>query len=414
MGRTIASMNPDVAVIGGGAIGACVARELALRGADVLLLERGPRLGCGCTEGSAGLICPSHSAPLATPGALRDGLRSLLDPDGPFRLRLRPAVVPWLARFAASSTPAKAHAGTTVLHELTSASLALHRELARGGLDAAYEERGTLDVHESDAGLAAAAAKITAATRANVLDAAATRELEPALAGPVAGGVHWADELHCDPGAFARAVGDAAVAAGASVRTGCEVLDLRVVDGRVRALATTGGELVPGQVVLAAGAWTPRLARRLRTSVPVEGGKGYNLELEHDERDPRMPVYFRDAWVIATPLPGRLRLSGTLELAGLDLSVTQRRVDAIFEVARTRLAGVTRARIRGVWRGLRPCTPDGLPIVGRAPHVPNLVLATGHTMLGLALAPVTGRLVAELLAGEPPSHDLGPLDPARF
>jgi D-amino-acid dehydrogenase len=407
-------MNPDVAVIGGGAIGACVANELARRGADVLLLERGPRLGCGCTEGSAGLICPSHSAPLATPAALRDGLRSLLDPDGPFRVRLRPAVLPWLARFAASCTPAKARAGTKVLHDLTSASLALHDELARSGLDAAYDRRGTLDVYETEEGLAAGAAKVAAATHADVLDAAATRELEPALAGPVAGGIHWVDELHCDPGAFARAVGDLAVEAGASVRTGCEVLDLHVSDGRVRALATTHGELVPGEVVLAAGAWTPGLARRLRTSVPVEGGKGYNLELERDARDPRVPVFFRDAWVIATPLPGRLRLSGTLELAGLDLSVTGRRVDAIFDTARTRLAGVTRARIRGVWRGLRPCTPDGLPIVGRAPHVSNLVLATGHTMLGLALAPVTGRLVAELLAGEQPTHDLGPLDPGRF
>jgi D-amino-acid dehydrogenase len=118
--------------------------------------------------------------------------------------------------------------------------------------------------------------------------------------------------------------------------------------------------------------------------------------------------------VIATPLPGRLRLAGTLELTGYDLSVDRRRVDAVFNAARTRLAGVTSARIRHVWRGLRPCTPDGLPIIGRTKRFENVVVATGHTMLGITLAPVTGLLAAEVIAGDEPSHDLAPLSPDRF
>jgi D-amino-acid dehydrogenase len=411
-------MNPDVAIVGGGAIGACVARELALRGANVALLERGPRLGCGCTEGSAGLICPSHSAPLATPTALRQGLRWLFVPDSPFRLRLRPGVVPWLARFAASCTPVKAHAGTNVLRSLTLASLELHDELARAGLDAAYERRGTLDVFETEPGLAGGIAKANlhrqAGMRAEILDASAARALEPALAGPVAGAVHWVDEAHCDPGSFTAAVGAAAAEAGAAIHTDCEVLDIAADGRRVRSLATTRGEIVPGEVVIAAGAWTLSLARRLNVRVPVEGGKGYHVELARADSDPHVPVFFQEAWVIATPLPGRLRLAGMLELAGVDLSVDRRRLDALFDAARTRIAGVTASRISHVWRGLRPCTPDGLPIVGRPKRVDNLVLATGHTMLGLALAPVTGQLVAELLAGERTSHDLGPLSPDRF
>jgi D-amino-acid dehydrogenase len=411
-------MNPDVAIVGGGAIGVCIARELALRGAKVALLERGPRVGCGCSDGNAGLICPSHSAPLATPAALRQGLRWLFVGDSPFHLKLRPGVVPWLARFAASSTSAKARAGTDVLRSLTLASLELHAELARGGLDAAYEQRGTLDVFETEDGFAAGIEKARdyaqAGVRSEILEAAAARALEPALAGPIAGAVHWIDEAHCDPGRFTAAVGAAAADAGAGIHTDCEVLELVVEGGRVRSLATTEGELAAGEVVLAAGAWTPALARRLGVRVPVEGGKGYHVELAPAASDPRIPVFFQDAWVIATPLPGRLRLAGTLELAGVDTSVDRKRVDAIFDAARTRLAGVTSSRIRHVWRGLRPCSPDGLPIVGRPHRVENLVLATGHTMLGLALAPLTGRVVAELIAGEPPSHDLTPLSPNRF
>jgi len=407
-------MNPDVAVVGGGAIGVCVAREIARRGARVVVLERGPRLGCGCSDGNAGLLCPSHSAPLATPVALRQGLRWLLADDSPFSLRPRPRVIPWLARFALACTPAKVAAGTNVLRSLSLASLDLHRQLAAAGVDAAYERRGTLDVFETSAGFTAGVAKAdmhgAAGMRVEVLDAAAARELEPALAGSFAGAVHWTDEMHCDPGRFVTSMGAAAAEAGAEIRVDCEALELVTDGNRIRSLATTQGEIVAGEIVLAAGAWTPTLGVRL----PVEGGRGYHVELEHAASDPKVPVFLQESWVIATPLPGRLRLAGTLELSGLDLSVDRRRVDAMFNAARTRLAGVTSARIRHVWRGLRPCTPDGLPIIGRSRRFENLVLATGHTMLGITLAPVTGVLAAEVIAGEEPSHDLTALRPDRF
>jgi D-amino-acid dehydrogenase len=407
-------MSYDVAVVGGGAIGVCVARELALRGARVVVLERGPRLASGCSDGNAGLICPSHSTPLATPAALRQGVRWLFADDSPFNLRLRPRLVPWLARFALSCTPGKANAGAKVLRSLSLASLHLHDSLAAAGLDAAYGRRGTLDVFDTEAGFAAGVAKTelhrAAGMRAEVLDAGAAHELEPALTDPLAGAVHWPDEMHCDPGRFVTSVGAAAAEAGAEIRIDCEVLELVRGGNRIRSLATTQGEIVASEVVVAAGAWTPTLGVRL----PVEGGRGYHVELEQAASDPKVPVYLQESWVIATPLPGRLRLAGTLELTGLDLSVDRRRVDAIFNAARTRLAGVSPARIRHVWRGVRPCTPDGLPIIGRSKRFANVVLATGHTMLGITLAPLTGLLTAEVIAGEDPSHDLTPLSPNRF
>jgi D-amino-acid dehydrogenase len=409
--------SPDVLVVGGGAVGVCCALELSRQGADVMLLESGAELGTGCSAGGAGLLCPSHAAPLATRAALRNGLRWSLTRDGPFALRLRPPLLPWLARFAAACTPARERAATDILRELSVASLELHERL-RGEADTGTERLGTLNVYETEAGFDVgrreAAEHARAGLRSHVLSAAEAGELEPALAGPIAGGVYYPDELSGDPLAFVQAVGHAAVGAGAAIRTRTEVLGLRAAGRRITKVETTAGDLAAGTVVLAAGAWTPLLAHGLALSIPVEGGKGYHLDFARVEGDPRVPIFLQEARVVATPMPRRLRLAGTLELVGLDLSVDRRRHEAIERAGLRRVRGLAGRRVTEVWRGLRPCAPDGLPIVGRPAAYDNLVLATAHAALGLTLAPVTGGVVAQLVAGEPPSFDLGLLHPDRF
>jgi D-amino-acid dehydrogenase len=403
-----------VVVIGGGAIGVCAALELARRGCAVTLLERGSALAAGCSAGNAGLICPSHSVPIANPAALRDGLRWALRPDSPFYLRPRLSVLPWLVRFAVASRPERAAAATRAVVSLSRASLGLHAGLAAEGLDTGFERRGILNVYESGPAFAAATREAAhAAGPAQVLDREGVHRLEPALGSSVLGGVYYADEAHADPLRFVRAVGGAATEAGAAIRTGVEVRGLRRIDGRV-AVVTSEGDLWPGHVVLAAGVWSTRLAASLDVFLPLEGGKGYHVDLEPAAGDPQVPVFLQETRVIATPLAGRLRLAGTLELAGLDPSISARRVEAIRRAAHRLLRGQDRRDVLEVWSGLRPCTPDGLPVIGSTARLPSLVLAAGHAMKGLALAPVTGRLVAELVAGESASHDLTLFDPDRF
>lgn len=411
--------SPDVLVVGGGAIGVSAALEVARQGADVVLLERGAELAWGCSAGNAGLISPSHAEPLATPEALRQGIRWLGKPDSPFYLRPRAAVLPWLARFAAACTPGHVRRSTLVMRELSTASLALHEQLATEGLDTGLQRRGTLNVFGTERGFAAArhAAKEAAGfgIESQILEGlGAVQELAPSVSGPLAGAIHYPGDAHCDPLRFVHAVGEAAAAAGVRIRTRVEALGLRRRNGRVDAVATTGGDVSAGEVVLAAGAWTPRLARDLGLFVPVEGGRGYHVDLEPAAGDPTLPVWFQESRVIATPLAGRLRLAGTLELAGLDLSVDRRRVEAVVRAGHEGLSGLVERRTIEIWRGLRPCSPDGLPIVGRPDGLENVVLATGHGMMGLTLAPVTGRLVGELIAAAEPSHDLAPLSPGRF
>lgn len=410
------SSADDVVVVGGGAVGACAALELARRGAKVTLLERGPRLASGCSEGNAGLICPSHAEPLASRAALAEGFRSLLDRDGPVALHPRPALAPWVARFVAACTPAQARAGTRAIRSLSQASMRRHEQLARE-LATGVERRGTLNVYETEERFEygrRAAEEAKADMRSEIMVGANAPAFEPALRRPVAGAIYYPDELSGDPLAFVEAIGRAAEGAGAVVRTGVEVRALSASGGRIERLETSAGTFDAGTVVLAAGVWSPRLAGRLGLSIPVVSGKGYHLDYADAEGDPRVPLFLQEARVVVTPLPGKLRLAGTLELGGLDLSLNDRRVEAVRRAGNRRVHGLDGRNVIHRWSGLRPCAPDGLPIVGRPRGYGNLVVATGHAMLGFALAPVTGALVADIVAGAQPSEDITLLDPDRF
>ena len=380
----------DVAIVGGGAVGVCCALELARRGASVTLYERGPSLASGCSAGNAGLICPSHSMPIANPTSLRNGLRWMWKRDSPFYLRPRPSVLPWLARFTLASRHPEE--GARVIRELSVASLELHAQLG-ADLGTSFERTGTLNVYATQEALEA---EMRNAARAGlpfeVFDGDGTREVEPALVGPIAGSVKYPTEGHVDPKRFVEAVGLAAVEAGADIRTGVEVGSL--------------GELAAETVVVAAGAWSRQLVR-----LPLEGGKGYHLDFQRSDEDPRIPAWIQETWTIATPLPDRLRLSGTLELAGLDLSISELRVNTIRKGGERWFRGLRRRPVLETWAGLRPCLPDGLPAIGL---LGRTVVATGHAMKGVSLAPVTARLVAQIIAGEATDHDLAPVDPARF
>lgn len=403
----------DVVVVGGGAIGAAVAYELTRRGARVTLLERTGDAS-GCSYGNAGLICPSHAEALASPAAVRDGLGWLARRDAPFRLRPRPALVPWLARFGVAALPRRSARATAELRALAATSLSLHERLLHDGLPTGFAPRGTLSVFEQAHNLERARSRAPAAAGSRFLDVGETRELAPAVSPTIAGALYHPADAHCDPGALVRALLDAARDRGARIRTGVELLRLRRQGGRIAALETTVGTICADAVVLAAGAWSRALAQEVGLNVPLEPAKGYHVEVASDAFDGGIPVYMEEARVIATPLPGRVRLAGTLDLAGLDLRVDPARVAALRHAAGRTLALPGRARTVHVWRGLRPCTPDGLPVIGRAPDVENLVLATGHAMLGITLAPVTGEIVADLLGGIAPRHPLEPLSPARF
>jgi D-amino-acid dehydrogenase len=400
---------PDVLVLGGGIVGGCAALELARGGASVEVLERGGGWGEGCSWGNAGLLVPSHARPIAAPEALRSGLGWMVRPDSPFGLKLKPSLAPWLARYLRASTARRAAAGEALQRDLCREGLGAFRDYAAEGIDGGYEEPGCLTVHGSEEHAETEAASETGRVLgARVLTGAEARALEPALTDRVRAAVLFPGEARCDPVKLAAAVGAAAEARGVRLRTGVEAYAVGP-DGGVE---TNRGALRAGHVVIAAGAWSGRLAHTAGVRLPLQGGKGYAAEWDPAAAPVRMPLYLHDHRVVANPMGDRTRLTGGLLLDGLDESFDRRRVRAIARAAEE-LLGV-RAAPRLTWRGLRPCTPDGLPVIGASTRAPRVVLATGHGMLGVTLGPLTGRLVASVVAGRAEHPALARLSPERF
>jgi len=402
-------------VVGGGAVGVACAYELARRGATVTLLEREAAVGLGCSAGNAGLIGADLALPLATPAALREGLGSLFDDGAPFHLRPRPAVLPWLLRFALACSPGRHRRAAAALAPLGVDSYRRHLAYAAAGLDVGLQQRGALLTWETEAGFEAGVRELRAEdVRSAVYGRREAAALEPALAPGIAGAIVAEEVAHADSGRWTRGIAGAAEAAGAELRLGEPVARLLVEGSRVTGVETEKGPLYATTTVVAAGVWSDRLLRGAGLRVPLEPGKGYHVDLAPADHELRMPVYMQEAHVVATPLAGRLRLAGTLELSGFDGAIDQRRTDGILAGAGRNLGGIEKREVLELWSGLRPCTSDGMPVIGRPEAVDGLLVATGHAMIGLTLAPVTGALIAELASGVTPSFNLAAFRPDRF
>ena len=409
-----------VVIVGAGAIGMAAAADLARRGVRVTVLDRGP-VGGGCSYGNAGWLTPCFATPLPAPGVLSASLRWLLDPDSPLYIEpsLNPEWFRWMTRFILSTRRAPFTRGTQALLALSRFSLSAYAALDQEFPGAfGFSRKGLLAVAQTREKLLGFTHEARAMERLGVtiraLDPAQVAELEPAVRGPVAGGIYYPDEAHCEPLAAVEAMARAARKHGAVVETGVELIDFDSRGTTIHALRTTRGRIDADRVVLATGSWTKTLARKLGLRVPVLGGKGYAVIVRSVDPPPRRPIKVIDRRIAITPRADGVRLAGTLQLVDGDESITARRVDAIVNGSKTVLNIPEPPEIVEVWRGLRPCTPDGLPVIGFAPGHDNLVLATGHQMCGLHTAPGTGRLVAELITGETPFVDPAPFRAGRF
>ena len=410
----------DVAVVGGGVVGIACGLELARRGARVLVLER-DRVGHGCSYGNAGWLTPSLAAPLADPAALTRSLAWLLDPESPLYIqpRLDLGLLRWLAGFLLACRRDRFERNAAALAQLCRASLELWDELARRSPEGfGFERRGILEVFEQPEALEASRAGIerlkASGLRAELWSADEVREREPAIVGRQAGGWYLPEDAHCEPYAAVRALAAEAGRAGVTIAEETEVYGAAGDATGPRRLLTTRGVVAADAVVIAAGSWSEGLVRAFRLRIPVLGGKGYALVLPRLDPHPTRSIHLAERKVAVTPHRDALRVAGTLELVRNDLSITERRLNAVLRGAQEVLAIPREPAVLEVWRGLRPCAPDGMPLIGRARGRGHAWLATGHQMLGLTAALGTARLLGDLMEGKPPGLDPEPFSADRY
>jgi D-amino-acid dehydrogenase len=409
----------DVVVIGGGAVGVCCAHALARAGRSVLLLE-GAELCAGSSWGNSGLLTTSACAPEAAPGVIAQASRWLLDRDGPFRLRPRldPLFVRWLLRFRQQCTAEAAARGTSFLRDRVRENIRLVEALARQTpRDFGFRKRGVLVLFTTEHGMAeahdGAAALAALEIPSEALDAAGVAALEPRITGAVVGGVLYPEDAHLDPREFVLAVADLARSYGARVEERTPVVRLHGAH-RIEAIETAGAQIRPETVVLANGAWAPRVARSVGVRILIEPGKGFSLTYGAGSEVFARPLRLLERRIMVSSMGANVRVTSKLDLVGLDTRVREPRVRATAPAAARFVSlppGVEHARS---WAGLRPLTPDGLPLIGRYPGIDNLILATGHGHMGIGLAAVTGEAVAQIAAGEPPPFAADPVAPGRF
>lgn len=413
-------MNTDVLIIGGGAIGVSAAYYLARAGVDVTLIDK-KTIAAGSSWGNAGLITPNHSEPIPGPGVLSQGLKWLLDVESPFYIKpsLNPDLLRWLWRFRGYCNRQALDRAVPRLRDMQRASLALFGEIiAREQIDCDFVDDGGLLAFRTEKGLAAGIAHAehmaSFGLRMQVLDADAIHIIEPALHSDVKGGIFHEEDAFLTPHKFVFGLAEAARRQGATILSDVEVQGFARSGGRITAVAASRGDFHPGQVVLAAGAWSTALARQLGLGLPMQPAKGYSITIPRPENGPRRYIIFAERNAVATPMGDELRFAGTLELSGMNAAINERRVAAIRRAAREYLTLPEPLPAGHVWQGLRPVSPDGMPYIGHSKRVGNLIVATGHAMLGLSMGPITGKLVSELIQGQPTSLLLDGFEVDRF
>jgi D-amino-acid dehydrogenase len=396
-----------VAVVGGGAVGLACGFELARRGADVVVLER-DRVGEGCSRGNTGWICPSLSAPLPAPGVMSAAIRGMLRPGSPVLIRpfFGPAFLRWSWRFSRACTPETYRVGTEATTALATSAFELFDELREQGVEFGMKATGMVVAALTEAGLDEYVAMVGDAQRAgyeepvDVLGRDEIRALEPAVSEAVVGGVRMPAERYVRPESLSAGLAAAIRRAGGEVHEGVEVERLEDLDADA--------------IVVAAGVWSGRLLESAGVSIPMEAAKGYSVTARGSGTLPRHAFYLAEAKVGCSTFGDALRIAGVFDLTGIDVTLRRRRIDMILRNSAAYFRDWRPEDVELEWAGLRPYPPDGLPVIGRVPGRKDVVVATGHGRMGITLAPVTGKLVADVLLDGAEPGELEPFRVERF
>lgn len=417
--RTPGSAPRHVAVVGAGMVGLSTAWFLQERGVQVTVLDR-DGVAAGASWGNAGWLTPGLATPLPEPAVLKYGLRAVLSPASPVYVppTASPRLLSFLARFARNSTARRWKSAMEALVPINRQALGGFDALADAGVEAkTYEAKSFLAAYRTEAErtvLLEEIEHIHAAGQGIEFEAISgddAREIEPSLSDAIGAAIRLHGQRFIDPGEYVKVLAASVTARGGELITGAAVTDVADEAGGVRVVTADGGSHSYDAVVLATGAWLGGLARRFGVKTVVQAGRGYSFSVPI-AHVPAGPVYFPAQRIACTPLGDRLRVAGMMEFRNPDASLDARRIDAIVAATRPLLRDADLDARTAEWVGPRPCTPDGLPLIG-ATSSPRVFAAGGHGMWGMTLGPATGRLLAETITTGNRPVELAPFDPLR-
>ncbi|HET9836100.1 MAG TPA: FAD-dependent oxidoreductase [Rhodanobacteraceae bacterium] len=416
-------MNPppdDVLVLGGGVIGLACALALRRAGARVRVLEQAAP-GHGASHGNCGTLTPSHAIPLSVPGVRWKALRWMTKRDAPLYVNPRPDFDRWrwLLGFARRCNLPDAQRAAIARCAIMQRSHALLPQwLAEEGIDCDYAKRGTLYVYRDQRALQAGRPEVDwlheLGLTAEVLDGDTVLGMEPALKPGVAGGVLHPDDAQLRPDRLVDALARRVRERGAAIETETRIEGFDCASRRINAVRTSRGTFSGEKIVFALGAWSPRIARQLGMKLPMQPGKGYSITTSRPDPCPRTALVLREAGVCVTAWESGFRLGSTMEFSGYDTTLNRTRLDALRRGARTYLEVPFGDQLQEEWWGWRPMCLDEVPLIGPSTCWSNLLLATGHGMLGVSMSAATGELIAAQVADARTMIDPAPYAPARF
>lgn len=413
-------MSKNIIIIGGGIIGLCSAYYLQKEGHQVTVIDKSD-FTSGASFVNAGYITPSHFISLAAPGMITKGIKWMFNSESPFYVkpRLDLDFLKWTWAFKKSATAAKVEQAIKPIKDINLFSRDLYETMKKStDFNFHYEHKGLLMCYKSDEvgeeEWEIGERGIKEGLKVENLSAEAVNKLEPKAGLNVKGAVYYHSDAHMTPNHFMPEMINFLKSEGVVFFSNEKVLDIEISNQSISKVITDQQVLTGDEVVLAAGSWSPLITKKLGLKIPIQAGKGYRINVNR-ETNISIPAILCEAKVAVTPMDGFTRFAGTMEVAGINHSVNPKRVNAIAKAAKSYYNNLEISEDEKMYAscGLRPCSPDGLPYIGKSSKCDNLTIATGHAMMGWSLGPATGKLVSEIIANKKTSLDLSAFHPDR-
>lgn len=413
-----------VTIIGGGIIGLSSAWFLMKAGHTVTVIDKTDMLN-NCSYGNAGYVCPSHFVPLATPGIVTQGLKWMWNAKSPFYVqpRLDIHLIKWGWKFMQVATDQHVHDAAIPLRDIALLSQSWYEHWDQlPEFNFGYEHKGLLEIFKTAKGAdkcqqLCEKAQALGLSDTVMLTQAQLQQLEPQTEINALGALYFKCDAHLYPNKLMQQLLQILEQQGVKLVKGEEVIGFEKQGKRIQSVVTNQAQYESDEVVMASGSWSRELAAKLQLDLLLMPGRGYSITLENSPYQINYPSVLVEGRVALTPMDGnKIRFGGTMEITSTKTPPRMNRVQGILDAVKTVYSAfdIAMPPEEKIWYGFRPCSADGLPYIGRTNKWDNLVMATGHAMVGLSLGAGTGKLVSELIGGQTPSMDIAPFHPDRF